>query len=319
MRHYPAQFGLRRNPEFGGVVAGTLDADENIAFDNGRLLVRKSDDIGQRIVIQIIYVKPVQIVVVTENIRERHELAVFAGQDFLEPIAQAVQFRIGKGERCFFKKKLDRRVQSPVSERHWVKSSDALIKVKTHFHGAPRISVLDAVADLAHEEHAAAAFFAQVFGNGGVGHLVGVKTAAFVFDHEAQAFFGVLGRDTYLFVGFQAVAMINGIGHGLGEGEQHTPIKVFPNTTLLGYLANIRLYERDVGRGRRKLQCVLVELLHAGTFRCHEIKLFFFFYAIYLEFVANTAQKVDFVCKNSSLVVFFPVSRWGASLKIHQR
>ena len=92
-------------PQSFGVVSHPLGADEDVAFQDVSVVgVVEGDDIGERIVAQVLHVHAVQVIVGAKNIGELHDAMLMHGRNFLNPTYQFLGFGQLKIGRVFYHK-----------------------------------------------------------------------------------------------------------------------------------------------------------------------------------------------------------------------
>ena len=87
--HDATQFGKEGQFALAGVIGYPFGADVQIAADVRRIGVRKSYDVGKRIVIEIIDVEAVQVGVVAKDVSEPTERGAVMTDDAFDPNAQS--------------------------------------------------------------------------------------------------------------------------------------------------------------------------------------------------------------------------------------
>lgn len=94
MDDHPAQFLLFSNSVDAGIFRYSFQANEQVAFNNRRILVGEGNDIGKRIVLEVGLVEMQQVFIAAEYDLYGPELMVFPFDDCRYPLVE--EFRIGQ-------------------------------------------------------------------------------------------------------------------------------------------------------------------------------------------------------------------------------
>ena len=83
--HDPKQFVVERHLEFQGVLAYAVDADKQVALDLGWGRVGEGNNIGQRVVLQVLDIDGMQVVIGAKDKVELQEDMLFLFNDRFDP------------------------------------------------------------------------------------------------------------------------------------------------------------------------------------------------------------------------------------------
>lgn len=112
------------------------------------------------------------------------------------------------------------------------------LKIKTHFYRCPIGVKADAVAQLVYQEYPPAPGFCDVFREGGIFHIGGVKSTAFIPYGQGQA----LGMDFHFhmdaFAFITVIAVDDCIVYRLGEADQDIRILLRGNLIFIRQVFN---------------------------------------------------------------------------------
>ncbi len=234
MDQHSPQFLFVSDAIIFGIVRYPLGTDKDVAGDHGRRLHGKGDDVGQRIVLEMLHIDLMEVVVVTEDVVESGKRTVAGNNDTLDPSNQSCLIENGNFLATRFGKKINGRLLFFFgSRKKRFQAVHGLLELELHLYFGAVFGVLYFIAEFFDQEDTTTAAFTDLLGTSGIRDFFGIKSFALIFDADTKAVTAFAHFDVDGLTLVHAVAVNNGIIDGLSEADQQIGVGFLVESVLL--------------------------------------------------------------------------------------